>query len=62
MDSNYNGWDCHRGPGPVQNALMRYGTVEGLAVEAFGEASPHVLDLISRMAERGTTRGFNILR
>ena len=43
MDSNYNGWDCHRGPGPVQNALMRYDTVEGLAVGAFGEASPHVL-------------------
>ena len=58
IDDNYNAWDRHRGPGPVQNALMRYGTVEGLAVGAFGEGSPHVLDLISRMAERGATRRF----
>ena len=61
IDRQYNGWDSRRGPGPVENALMRFGTVEGLAVGAFGEGSPHVLDLISKIAERGAARRFREL-
>ena len=58
IDRSYNDWNSHHGPGPVENALTRYGTVEGLAVGAFGEGSPHVMDMISRIAERGATRRF----
>ena len=58
IDIKYNEWDSQRGPGPVVNALKQYGTVEGLAVGAFGEGSPAVMDLIARLAERGASRRF----
>ena len=57
-DRSYNGWDRHRGPGSVGNVLIRYDTVEGLAVGVLSEGSPHLLDLISRIVERDVTRRF----
>ena len=55
VDTKYNGWDPHSViPGPMAQRLHDFGRVEGLVVGAHGEASPDLLKLINRLANRAS--------
>lgn len=57
IDEVHNGWPKSKPtPGPVATRLASFGKVEGLAVGAHGKVSPHLIQLIQRMAKRGAVK------
>ena len=42
-------------PGPIENVLTGY-EVQGLAIGAYGEASPEVHDMLQRISEAASIR------